>query len=259
MRATAPWSSAPPTGNTPAPPASWAPRWRWLRPPPSAGFAFPAEAVTRALAAAPTRVLFLCHPNNPTGQLLPLARLAAWSKAHPHTLFVVDESYLPFAEAAPSALDLHRTNILVIRSMTKAYGLAGLRLGYAVGAAPIIDALRRAQPPWSVNAPAQAAGRAALAQTAALAPTLHQLRQHARDLQTALRAQGWRPLPSDVHFFLLPVDDARAVRAALLPRGLIVRDATSFGLPGHIRIAARTPAENQRLAAALGELLPHAR
>lgn len=223
-------------------------RWRAT---PDDHFAIHPDAIASRLNHERPRVVFLCHPNNPTGQLLPLDALATWADAHPATLFVVDEAYLPFAPGAESALALNRANILVLRSMTKAQALAGLRLGFAVGPAPLIHALRQVQPPWSVNAAAQAAGVAALADPAWLRASLARLQKDAQALVQALRARGWAPHPSATHFFLLPVEDASTMRAQLLRRGIVVRDATSFGLPTHIRIAARTAADNARLLHAL--------
>ncbi len=215
------------------------------------GFAIRPDAIARILDRARPKILFLCHPNNPTGQLAPLDALADWAEAHPATLFVVDEAYLPFASGASSALTLDAPNILILRSLTKAHALAGLRLGYAVGDAAIVGALRRVQPPWSVNALAQAAGVAALADVGHLERTLARLAAAKAALAASLYEQGWQPQPSAAHFFLLPVGDAAACRSALLEHGVVVRDCASFGLPDHIRIAARRPEENKRLLAAL--------
>ncbi len=217
-------------------------------------FAIQPDEIAVLLAQTRPKVVFICHPNNPTGRLLPLQALARWAAAHPATLFVVDEAYLPFAPNAPTALTLDAANILVLRSMTKVHALAGLRLGYAVGDEAIIQALRRVQPPWSVNALAQAAGVAALQDEAHLRTSLAKLAAAKEALLQALRAQGWRPLPSAANFFLLPVDDATACRARLLEQGVVVRDCASFGLPRHIRIAVRTPAENECLLWALSKV-----
>ncbi len=221
---------------------------------PQADFAMDPEAFLGLIKAHAPKIIFLCHPNNPTGQPVPLAALARGADEHPHSLFVVDEAYLPFAPTVRSALTLDRPNILVLRSVTKAYALAGLRLGYAVGPEPLVAALKRMQPPWSVNVMAQAAGLAALGQSRWLQNTLTRLQHNARNLMHTLRDMGRCPHPSATHYALLPVGDASRVRAALLRQGIVVRDATSFGLPHYIRIAARTPAENARLIHALTQL-----
>ncbi len=224
---------------------------------PEDSFAIQPDEIARILDRAQPKIVFLCHPNNPTGKLFPLSALQGWAARHAATLFVVDEAYLPFAPDAPSALMLNAPNILVLRSMTKAYALAGLRLGYAVGDEAVIMALRQVQPPWSVNAMAQAAGVAALASQEHLESALTKLARDKEALITALRSAGWQPLPSSTHFFLLPVMDASACRSGLLRHGVVVRDCTSFGLPRHIRIATRTPEENARLLQALEAMQKH--
>ncbi len=219
-----------------------------------AQFAIHTKPIARLLARARPDMVFICHPNNPTGLAFPLEALASWADSYPSTLFVVDEAYLPFTEGVASAMSLKAPNILVLHSMTKAHALAGVRLGYAAGHPEVIEALRRVQPPWSVNALAQAAGVAALEAQAHLTVTLATVRTQSQLLKSALRDAGWRPCPSDTHYFLLPVENAAQTRSALLTRGLVVRDCTSFGLPQHIRIATRTPEDNAKLIRAMTEL-----
>ncbi len=151
-------------------------------------------------------------------------------------------------------------NLLVLRSMTKDYALAGLRLGYAVGHPQVLAALRKVQPPWSVNSLAQAAGVAALQDARYLQASLPRLREEARRMQAALQKLGYLCVPGVVHFFLLKTragsrqPDGAALRSALRRYGLLVRDAASFGLPAYVRIAARRPDENDRLLKAIEDL-----
>jgi histidinol-phosphate/aromatic aminotransferase/cobyric acid decarboxylase-like protein len=222
---------------------------------PEQRFAVDPDGVTQNLHRGQPRLAFLCNPNNPTGTLIPLETIAAWTRAWPQTLFVVDEAYLAFAATARSALTIGAENILVLRSMTKDYALAGLRLGYAVGHAGVIAALARVRPPWSVNGMAQAAGVAALADDGRLRWSLAELARAKEPLLAGLRGLGLTPLPSAVHFFLLPVGDGAAFRRALLRRKILVRDCASFGLPANVRIATRRPEENDRLLAAIQEVL----
>src|SRR5712691_8438755 len=105
------------------------------------------EAITQLLQQRQPRLVFLCNPNNPTGTFVAPDSIAHWAATFPRTLFIVDEAYLTFTASAPSVLPVRRPNMLVLRSMTKAYALAGLRLGYAVGSPDILEALRRARPP----------------------------------------------------------------------------------------------------------------
>jgi histidinol-phosphate/aromatic aminotransferase/cobyric acid decarboxylase-like protein len=182
-----------------------------------------------------------------------LETVAAWVTALPRTLFVIDEAYLTFAIGARSVLTLQADNVLLLRSMTKAYALAGIRLGYAVGHPDVLAVLRQVRPPWSVNALAQAAGVAALTDAAHIERSLAQVAQAKQRLVAELYRLGLEPVPSSTHFFLLKVGNATACRQALLRRGLLVRDCTSFGLPAYIRVATRRPEENAQLLAALAK------
>jgi histidinol-phosphate aminotransferase len=216
-----------------------------------AHFKVDSAAVADLLAKHRYRLVFLCNPNNPTGQVITHKDLRDWVSSQPETLFVVDEAYLPFNPQVASALDIQSDNVLVLRSMTKDYALAGLRLGYAVASPDVIQALRLAQPPWSVNALAQTAGLAALADESYLSKTVSAVLDHKIDLITGLQANGFQPVPSQTHFFLLPVGDGQKFRGRLLRRGIQVRDCNSFGLPVYVRISTRLPEENARLLAAL--------
>lgn len=214
------------------------------------------EEIVRLLQRWQPRLVFLCNPNNPTGTFVAPDTMTRWATAWPGTLFIVDEAYLTFAAHAPSVLPGLCPNMLVLRSMTKAYALAGLRLGYAVGTPDVLAALQRARPPWSVNALAQAAGIAALQDTAHLASCLAHIAQARHDLIAGLRALGLAPVPSTTHFCLVRVGNGAACRQALLGHGILVRDCASFGLPAYIRVATRRPAENARLLTALAEVRP---
>jgi histidinol-phosphate aminotransferase len=216
-------------------------------------FAVEPDEIDRSLQQLSPRLAFICNPNNPTGTLLPQEVIATWAATHPHT-FVVDEAYLAFAHGLQSAFDLTRDNILALRSMTKDYALAGLRLGYAVGHQSVIAALGQVRPAWNVNALAQAAGLAALADEVHLQCSLEALREAKEHLVAGLKTLDLAPLSSAVHFFLVQVGDGRAFRQALLKRAILVRDCASFGLPAYVRIATRRPEENARLLSAIASL-----
>ncbi len=219
-----------------------------------AGFAVDPVLVEAALQRARPRLAFVCNPNNPTGCLVPVEVIDAWAKAYPRTLFVVDEAYLSFAEGARSALTLNAANVLVLRSMTKDYALAGLRLGYLAGPEALVAVVAAVRAPWSVNALAQAAGVAALSDPAHLAESLANLRQAKLQLLAGLGNLGLSCVPSSTHFFLVKVGDGTALRDTLLRKGILVRDCASFGLPEYVRVATRRPEENARLLAALREV-----
>ena len=220
------------------------------------GFAIAEEEVSRLLKQLRPRLVFICNPNNPTGTVLSPEILREWCLTCAETLFVVDESYHAFAPGFQSAIALRCENLLVVRSMTKDYALAALRLGYAVGAEMVIEALRRVRPAWNVNALAQVAGLAALSDEDHLRRGLEALHSAGCVLRQEIQTLGWKPLPSAVHFFLMRVGNGAAFRSALLRHGILVRDCASFGLPEYVRIAPRRPEENARLITALREITP---
>jgi L-threonine-O-3-phosphate decarboxylase len=218
------------------------------------GFVLNQTAVVNQLKTLRPRLAFVCNPNNPTGTVIAAETIADWARRFRQTIFVVDEAYLPFVANGDSVITCSAWNILVLRSMTKDCCLAGLRLGYAAGAARLIEKLRQAQPPWSVSAVAQAAGVAALRHPAHLEDSLKRLASAKHELFEGLTQLGLVPVPSTTHFFLVPCGGS-ALRQVLLLRGILVRDCASFGVPNFVRIATRRPEDNSRLLAALREVL----
>ncbi len=206
------------------------------------------------------RGIFLCNPNNPTGQYLSRQEIEQVLATAPNSLVVLDEAYIAFTDRIWSSLDLLQRydNLVIMRSMTKDYALAGLRLGYAIAREPIISVLKRVRPPWNVNAIAQKAGLGAL-QADAYIEECHRKIQEAKSfLIKELTALGLEVVPSQTNFFLVKVSNfAFEFRHALLHLGILVRDCTSFGLPNHIRIAPRTLPECQKLLEAIKEFLLH--
>lgn len=212
------------------------------------------DTITRQLDGIQPKLLFLCNPNNPTGTVIEPAHIVAWAQHAPQTLFVVDEAYLAFVPGLCSLYTWRLPNVLIIRSLTKEYALAGLRLGYALGPTALVAALAQARVPWSVNVAAQAAGVAALADQPHLQATLTALHGAKTAFVTGLQGLGLQPLPSQTHYVLLNVNNGAAFRQQLLRHGLLVRDCASFGLPAYVRIATRRPEENQTLLTYLGQM-----
>lgn len=214
------------------------------------------EAV-RTTAELRPDLVFLCNPNNPTGVALePEAVEQLGEAVGPEGLLVLDDAYMPFADTPwdPSPL-LGRGNVAILRSMAKAHALAGARVGYLVARPAVIENARRLQHPWSVNAIAQAAGLAALGDDDHVAAARAVIREGKVSLRSGLEGLGLAVLPSEANFLLVRVRDAARVRGALLRRGMAVRDCSSFGLPGNLRIAVRRPEECERLVEALREVL----
>lgn len=205
------------------------------------------EKIHKRLRQREMKIVFLCNPNNPTGQVISNDVMSAWADEFPETIFIVDEAYLAFVEGMESTISLKRKNILTLRSMTKDYAIAGLRLGYAVGVPKIIETMKNLRPAWNVNSLAQAAGLAALHSDVYIQETLAKLRNEKDRLVAALEKLDYKPVPSRTNYFLLPVHNGNLFREKLLPHGIIVRDCASFGLPPYIRIATRKSEENTRL------------
>lgn len=219
-----------------------------------------AGAIAAAVAEHRPRLAFLCVPNNPTGQTFSREELlrVADACAAANTLLVLDQSYDAFVREplGTPALPGHPA-VLALRSITKDHALAGLRAGFAVGPARLLRMLARARVPWTASTPAQAAAVAALSDAGAahLAATLPRLRLERELLEAAAARLRIAVVRGATHTVLADVEDARATRARLLHGHRIkVRDCTSFGLPRHIRFAARTPDENNRLVQALEDV-----
>jgi len=199
--------------------------------------------------------IFICQPNNPTGQYLSRQEVEAVLDAGVNSLLVLDEAYIAFTDGIWSSTDLlHRDSIIILRSMTKDYALAGLRLGYAVANREIIDRLRRVRPPWNVNVLAQKAGVVVLRDEGYLERCKPKIKQAKQFLVDELCRIGFTVVPSGTNFFLVRVGDVKIFRSALLKRGILVRDCASFGLPEYVRIAPLTMPECKRLIATIQAL-----
>src|SRR5690606_12388760 len=218
------------------------------------------EAMLAAVTAR-TRLVFIANPNNPTGTWVDRLALEAFLRALPeHVIAVVDEAYFEYAEHPdyPNALEwLARfPRLVVTRTFSKVYGLAGLRVGYGVSSAAIADYLNRVRQPFNVNSPAAAAAEAALADEEHVRRSVALNRDGLRRLGECVSALGLSFIPSVANF--LTVDLARPaapVYDALLRRGVIVRPIASYGMPNHLRVTVGLPEENERFLAALAAVL----
>ncbi|MDA1240231.1 MAG: histidinol-phosphate transaminase, partial [Chloroflexi bacterium] len=201
----------------------------------------------------------LCNPNNPTGRYVPREAVSALAGRAP--LLLLDAAYSDFVTDAWNPDDLVRLGerVVVVHSMTKLHAVPGLRLGYIVAAPEVIARLAALQPSWSVDAAAQAAGAVAVVQRAERIALLDGLSARRERLRAVCEAAGWAVTQAEANFLLVEVGDARLVRGALLQRGFAVRDCTSFGLPGHIRIAVPAEAHLEALVAAIGAVARGAR
>jgi histidinol-phosphate aminotransferase len=202
-------------------------------------------------------VVFVTSPNNPTGTAVDLDTVV---RLHDATrgVVVVDEAYAEFARAGtPSALTLleGRPRLVVSRTMSKAFGMAGLRLGYLAADPAVVDALQLVRLPYHLGSLTQAAARTALAHTDALLATVDAVKAQRDRIVAALPGLGLTSVPSDANFVLFGrFADARAAWQALLDRDVLVRDV---GLPGWLRVTAGTPEETDAFLTALGEVVAH--
>ncbi|MBA2393243.1 MAG: histidinol-phosphate aminotransferase family protein [Ktedonobacteraceae bacterium] len=207
-------------------------------------------------------LVWLCNPNNPTGTWIGQEEMFLVAEACQKNaaMLVVDEAYWRFVSPREefSARELIEAlpglEVVVLRSLTKDFSLAGLRLGYAIATEETARRLNAHLPSWNVNGVAQAAGVAALSDRVYLETTLQALMTERTAFFQALVHGNLKSVPSRTHFCLLAVENAHNVRQQLLTRKMLVRDCTSFGLPHCIRIATRSAGEWQGLLAALQEM-----
>jgi histidinol-phosphate aminotransferase len=220
------------------------------------GYTFDIDKAVDAIKLGRSRVVFLCNPNNPTGSYLSRIQIERVLDALGEGLLILDEAYIAFTESEwPSTALIGRGNLVCLRSMTKDYALAGLRLGYAISNKDIIQNLCRVRPPWNVSDAAQKAGVAALSDNGYLQRCDANIRRARQYMTEELSAMGYKVLPSKTNFFLVKVGNGRHFRSALLKHGMMLRDCTSFGLPQYVRIAARTIDECRRLITAIKALI----
>lgn len=211
-----------------------------------------------------TRVVFIANPNNPTGTFLSSEAVTRFLEQvqarHGNRVTVVlDEAYNEFLPADiridSVALVKRFANLVVSRSFSKAYGLAGLRVGFGLSQPPLTDLMARVRQPFNVNSLAQAAAIAAFEDDAFLARSAQVNAAGKQQLQQAFERLGLTYVPSFANFVLVHVGDANAVNQALLKRGVIVRPVGADGLPEWLRISIGLPEENDTLIRALTDVL----
>ena len=216
-----------------------------------------------AMAAAiepQTRVVFIANPNNPTGTFVPGAELEAFlAKVPRHVLVVLDEAYTEYLapeQRYDSIAWLARfPNLLVSRTFSKAYGLAGLRVGYGIAHPEVADLMNRVRQPFNVSSVALAAAEAALGDDEFLARSAELNRRGMTQLVAAFRELGLEWIPSAGNFVTFKVGDAIGVNQALLRQGVIVRPIAAYGMPHWLRVSIGLPEENARFIEALRQAL----
>jgi histidinol-phosphate aminotransferase len=219
------------------------------------------EAMLREITAA-TQLLLVCNPNNPTGTHLPAAEIESFVESvPPHVMVILDEAYVDFQthDDPDASADLlgRFLNLVCLRSFSKSHGLAGLRVGYALGPPPFCRAVDAVRQPFSVNALAQVAATEALRHGDDLAERVERTVIERVTVEEGLRELGLETPDSHANFSWIDLGDRdeREVVDELGSRGVIVRAGASLGGPGHIRVTYGTRDENQRFLAALAEVI----
>jgi len=217
-------------------------------------------AAMRAAITAQTRIVFVANPNNPTGTWIAPEPLRAFIASVPmDVLVVLDEAYNEYIEPSQhtesTAWIAEHPNLIVSRTFSKAYGLAALRVGYGIMDPKVAEMMNRVRQPFNVNALAQAAAVAALADTEYLGESRALNAAGMRELVEGVRALGLTYVPSHANFLLIHVGNAARVYQRLLEQGVIVRPVSGYGLPESLRVTVGLPAENRRFLDALAAAL----
>ena len=234
---------------------------REIRVPLAEGNVHDLDAMAAEVTAA-TQLLIVCNPNNPTGTHVPAAAIAAFcERVPPHVTVVLDEAYVEFQtnDDPDATVDLLADfpNLVVLRTFSKCYGLAGLRVGYALGSPSFRAAVDAVRQPFSVNALAQAAGAEAILHSDDVLRRVESTVAARLRVEEGLGELGLRTAATQANFSWIDLGEAEeaAVVAGLAERLIAVRPGTPLGDPGHIRVSYGTAAENERFLGGLSEVL----
>ncbi len=205
-----------------------------------------------------TRLVFIANPNNPTGTMVNQEALDRFMDRLPdHVVAVLDEAYYEFLDDAPDTVKYVREgrNVCVLRTFSKAYGLAGLRIGYGLASPQVAAILQKARQPFNANSMAQAAALAAMNDSEHVAKTMETNRTGLAFYEQAFAARDLEYVPSAANFVLVKVGDGDDLFAKMLRKGVIVRAMSGYKLPEWVRISIGTMPENERCIEVLDEVL----
>jgi histidinol-phosphate/aromatic aminotransferase/cobyric acid decarboxylase-like protein len=200
--------------------------------------------------------VYLCSPNNPTGEYTTTEQIRALASASPRTAWVIDQSFLGLSPHASDALARLPANVIRVRSLTKEFACPGLRIGWCRAQPAWIERIEAQRPSWATSSPALAALVASAREGDFVRASFERMRLDRDATRTLLQARGYDVMPSETTYQLVEVGDARAFTARLVAHGVLVRDCSSFGLPRHVRVAALPVAQRAVLAAALDAIAP---
>ena len=227
---------------------------------PLCGFKFDLPELAHAITNA-TRVIYLANPNNPTGTAFGAEEFQRFlSQVPSDTLVVLDEAYIHYAERPdmPQSVELFRLrkNLLILRTFSKVYGMAGMRIGYGIGQAPLVNAMNKLRTPFNVSGVAQAAAIAALDDHDHVRRCIEANRMERKRITEEVARLGLLPVKSETNFvFVETGPEAKAISEELLREGVIVRPLAWMGFPEAIRISVGTTEENSKLFEAMGRVL----
>jgi histidinol-phosphate aminotransferase len=230
------------------------------RVPLNADFSLPWRAIEQTVDER-TACVFLTNPDNPSGHAVSAQQILDFAgRLPPQVLLVLDEAYIDFADDPGSLSPLSRfgegDNLVLLRTFSKLYGLAGLRLGYAIMPSGLAELIQRIKLPFSVNILAENAGIAALQDTAFRSMTRETVLGQRRELENRLADLGCSVFPSQANFLMFrPPVDAQILHRKLMERGIIVRPLVSYGLPSHLRVSIGREDENRAFLRALRRIL----
>jgi len=226
---------------------------------PARNFGHDLDAMLAAITPE-TRLIFVANPNNPTGTTVSNEKLAAFIGAVPeNVLLALDEAYIEFMESSldllPMIRESRKKNLILMRTFSKIYGLAGLRLGYGISHPELIAELEKIRQPFNINALVQAGALAALDDTAHVEKTRRTNSRGLKSLARAFRKLGLEFVKSGANFILVKVGDGQGVFTKIQKTGVITRPMAGYGLPEWIRISVGTTKQNSRAISALTDAL----
>ncbi len=227
---------------------------------PMRNFTFDLDAIAAAVTTE-TRVIYIANPNNPTGTAFGAAEFGTFLKKVPgDVLVVLDEAYTEYAERRdlPKAMEIFKeyNNLLTLKTFSKVYGLAGLRIGYGIGHATLVAEMNKLRTPFNVTSVGQAAALAALDDAEHVRRSVEMNHAERKRLFRELQGMGLQPVASETNFLFLPAGaDAKAICDELLREGVIVRPLAWMGFPEAMRISVGNPEENTKLLAAMAKVM----
>lgn len=225
--------------------------------PEASGFVHDLDGMLAAITPR-TKEVFIANPNNPTGTMVGMGALERFmDKAPDHVVVVIDEAYYEFVEDPPDTLKFVREgrNVVLLRTFSKIQGLAGLRIGYGLGPAPLIEVLQKTRQPFNANAVAQAGATAGLQDEEHQRRTKQVTDEGRAYLQDQFAKMKLEFVPSHANFVLVRVGDGDAVFRKMLDKGVIIRAMAEYKLPEWVRISVGTMEQNRRCIAALKDVL----